>query len=84
MNIEQKDGLLIFPNPTSTDLTIQLPKSLQEKKEVVLTDLSGRVHLQESLNEQENTIHTSFLKTGIYMIHVNSGSSKWSARFVKI
>jgi hypothetical protein len=84
MNIEQKDGLLIFPNPTRTDLTIQLPKSLYEKKEVVLTDLSGRVHLLETLNEQENTINTSFLKTGIYIIQVKSGCSKWSARFIKI
>jgi hypothetical protein len=82
--VEQKDGLTIFPNPTSADLTIKLAKSMNETKQVILTDLSGRVHLVETMNEQEATLNTSSLKPGFYIVHVKSGNSQWSARFVKI
>ncbi|MCF8330168.1 MAG: T9SS type A sorting domain-containing protein [Crocinitomicaceae bacterium] len=84
LSVEQKDGLTIFPNPTSADLTIKLAKSMNETKQVILTDLSGRVHLVETMNEQETTINTSSLKPGFYIVQVKSGSSQWSARFVKI
>ena len=82
--VEQKDDLTIFPNPTSADLTIKLAKSLSESKQVILTDLSGRIHLVETMLDQETTINTSLLKPGFYIVQVKSGSSQWSARFVKI
>ncbi len=82
--VEQKDDLVIFPNPTSADLTIKLAKSMNETKQVILTDLSGRVHLEEIMIEQEITINTSSLKPGFYIVQLKSGSSQWSARFVKI
>ena len=81
--VEQKDGLTIFPNPTSADLTIKLAKSLSESKQVILTDLSGRIHLVETMLDQETTVNTSLLKPGFYIVQVKSGSSQWSARFVK-
>ena len=82
--VEQKHDLTIFPNPTSADLTIKLAKSLSESKQVILTDLSGRIHLVETMLDQETTINTSLLKPGFYIVQVKSGSSQWSARFVKI
>ena len=82
--VEQQDGLVIFPNPTDADLTIKLAKSLTESKQVILTDLSGRIHLVETMLDQETTINTSSLKPGFYIVQVKSGSSQWSARFVKI
>jgi uncharacterized repeat protein (TIGR01451 family) len=84
MLVEQKDGLVIFPNPTSADLTIKLAKSMNETKQVILTDLSGRVHLEEIMIEQETTLNTSSLKPGFYIVQVRNGSSQWSASFVKI
>ena len=84
MIVEQKDGLIIFPNPTSAELTIQLPNSLNETKEVILTDLSGRIHLLETMFGQETTINTAILKTGFYIVLVKSGSAQWSERFIKI
>ena len=84
MLVEQKDGLVIFPNPTSADLTIKLAKSMNETKQVILTDLSGRVHLEEIMIEQETTLNTSSLKPGFYIVQVRNGSSQWSSSFVKI
>ena len=82
--VEQKDDLVIFPNPTSADLTIKLAKSMNETKQVILTDLSGRVHLEEIMIEQETTINTTSLKPGFYIVQVRNGSTQWSASFVKI
>jgi hypothetical protein len=84
LTIEQEEGLTIFPNPTSADLTIKLAKSLIESKQVILTDLNGRVHLVETMSEQETTINTSFLKPGFYIVQVTNGSYQWSTRFIKI
>ena len=84
LTIEQEEGLTIFPNPTSADLTIKLAKSLIESKQVILTDVNGRVHLVETMSEQETTINTSFLKPGFYIVQVTNGSYQWSTRFIKI
>ena len=82
--LELNDGLRIFPNPTDTELTIKLSKSLYGSMQVILTDLSGRVHLVQTMNEQETTINTSALKPGFYNVQVTNGNSQWSARFIKI
>lgn len=84
MIVEQKDGLTIFPNPTSADLTIKLAKSLTESKQVILTDLSGRIHLVETMLDQETTINTSSLKPGCYLVKVSCGGFYWSSRFIKL
>lgn len=84
MMVEQKDGLTIFPNPTSADLTIKLAKSLTESKQVILTDLSGRIHLVETMLDQETTINTSSLKPGCYLVKVSCGGFHWSSRFIKL
>jgi uncharacterized repeat protein (TIGR01451 family) len=82
--LELNDGLRIFPNPTGAELTIKLSKSLNESMQVIITDLSGRVHLVQTMNEQETTINTSALKPGFYNVQVTNGNSQWSARFIKI
>ena len=82
--LELNDGLRIFPNPTGAELTIKLSKSLNESMQVILTDLSGRVHLVETMSDQETTINTSALKPGFYNVQVTNGNSQWSARFIKI
>jgi uncharacterized repeat protein (TIGR01451 family) len=82
--LELNDELSIFPNPTGAELTIKLAKSLNESMQVILTDLSGRVHLVQTMNEQETTINTSALKPGFYNVQVTNGTYQWSARFIKI
>jgi hypothetical protein len=57
---------------------------MNETKQVILTDLSGRVHLEEIMIEQETTLNASSLKPGFYIVQVSNGSSQWSASFVKL
>jgi hypothetical protein len=84
LSLEQNEGLTIFPNPTSADLTIKLAKSLTESMQVILTDLNGRVHLVVTMNEQEITLHTSSLKPGLYIVQVTNGRDQWCTRFIKM
>jgi hypothetical protein len=84
LSLEQKEGLTIYPNPTSADLTIKLAKALNESLQVILTDLNGRFHLVETMNEQETTLNTSSLKPGFYIVQVTNGRDQWCARFIKM
>ncbi len=65
---ELEANILVYPNPTSIDLTLQFPKVLQEKTEWFLYNELGQVvrELHLSIGFQKHTISLAGLAKGIY------------------
>jgi poly(3-hydroxybutyrate) depolymerase len=58
----------IFPNPTSSDVTIVCESA--GSKNLLIVDLSGRIVLQESMNSATMTVSVRDFKKGTYFIRV--------------
>ncbi|MDX2281171.1 MAG: PKD domain-containing protein [Saprospiraceae bacterium] len=59
------EGVLIYPNPASDHLTVQLPE-FKLNSTFVLTDLLGRVVLSTTLMENPAELHIASLTAGVY------------------
>jgi len=65
------EGISMYPNPaTNGVITIETPKNL--RKQVLITDLSGRVVMAGEL-EANGTVDVSRLTTGLYTVAVKEG-----------
>lgn len=64
----------VYPNPTTGLTNISSPEAI---KELVVTDLAGRVLLRQTPHQSSATLDTSPLSSGLYLLKVNtdSGSS---------
>ncbi len=74
-NIE--DGIRLFPNPTSGDLTI---KSKTVITSISISDVLGRVLLAKDCSKKTERINVSDLSSGIYLLRINGTHLN---RFVK-
>ena len=73
-------SLVIYPNPASSVLNIQLPDSIAISS-VTITDVSGKkVAEQTGASGQVNVQH---LATGLYLIQVTAGDKKFIQKFIK-
>lgn len=78
-------GITIYPNPTDDFLLISVAGKPAEKREILMTTLTGKPVCRMA-NRRENTfmLDTSGLGKGIYVIKVVSGNKvytkKWARR----
>lgn len=76
--LEKNSTLMIYPNPTSTQLTIDTKLAI---KEVHLIDLTGKII--KTVAPKTNKINVSDLTNGIYFIKIISGEETIIQKFVK-
>jgi hypothetical protein len=71
----ENSSFKVFPNPSKGNLNIML--SDVRPTEVSILDVTGRVVLADSMNEQMKSVDISNFNTGIYFIHlINSKESR--------
>ena len=62
-------GINIFPNPAKTLVTVNLDVSMfAEPIDFLLSDLSGRIILNEKINQQSHTVDLKELAKGLYIV----------------
>ncbi|MEO6169251.1 MAG: T9SS type A sorting domain-containing protein, partial [Chitinophagales bacterium] len=82
------DGITIFPNPVSDELSITLYSTADQSASVQLIDISGRV-IRKTENELVKGInfmpvqHLEDLASGVYFVQVISGRNFYTAKVVK-
>jgi len=77
----------IYPNPTSSSITIDLAPGTVQKIDIRILDVTGKVILsqdQRSLSGRLVTVDISTLLPGIYFLEVLNGPEKATKRFSKI
>jgi hypothetical protein len=76
----QTTKISIYPNPTSTLLSIQVSDH-QIIDKIIITDLTGKQVLQQ--NQNTNQVDAQNLVKGIYFIQAFSGERMFTSKFIK-
>ncbi len=71
----------VYPNPANDYVTIAVTDVDSYKLSV--TDLTGKVVIEKSLNGIENNVDLSFLSSGAYFFTLNSGDKKETVKIIK-
>ncbi|WP_313110983.1 T9SS type A sorting domain-containing protein [Aequorivita sediminis] len=76
---------IVYPNPASDFVNLQLPKELGNKATLTITDVMGRVQYNKAIENGINsaiTIPTKNWVSGVYLYKVEIGDSKTTGKFV--
>jgi plastocyanin len=76
----------MYPNPTSSEITIDFQIQNIEKLNVKVFNLLGKEMLSKQISKNDTSLKVSNLNNGIYMVRITSLDGKKSAvkRFVKM
>lgn len=75
VNTLAKENVKLYPNPASSNVTIEIPSLNNEKYSVVIMDAMGRVVFEEkSIADNKKVIETSFLNNGLYFVKIYNGN----------
>ncbi|MFC2116608.1 choice-of-anchor Q domain-containing protein [Bacteroidota bacterium] len=74
-------AMKIYPNPFSERTTIEFPNPESSEYRVTVRDISGKLVLMESVNENRIIIERGDLKTGLYSIEL-AGKRIYRDRFI--
>jgi hypothetical protein len=76
----------VYPNPTNGVLTIELTgENRFQAARVEMYNMSGSLVISKELNgDRIYTLSVSTLPSGIYFLHVNSGSDSESVKVIKL
>lgn len=70
----------VYPNPANNVVTISTEL---DSYDLSVTDLTGKVVLQQSLSGIENSVDVSSLTSGVYLFNINSDSKKETIKVIK-
>ena len=77
-----KKKIRIFPNPVNNQLEIQFA-NFSEKYQGTIYDLTGKKVHTFNKNAHENSIDVSFLKSGFYILNIQSDSFSKNFKILK-
>ena len=85
MNAQITD-MLVYPNPTSQKLTIQLQQALTTADELQVSDVAGRILMRQQLARGQKTVELNVtnLAPGRYFIRIPEGNQVINKSFVVI
>ncbi len=85
--LRQNKAVSLFPNPSSSQVNIQMNVENQSDFDLVITDLSGKVVLNETVSASALTqgyvFDISQFEKGIYFVNLSNGSELYIQKLVK-
>ncbi|MCR9171592.1 MAG: T9SS type A sorting domain-containing protein [bacterium] len=75
-------NLSVYPNPNNGTFTISLDNTMNEKYEVTLTDLAGRVVYTSSISGGLHTVNSDNLADGSYLLNLNGNDISISTKVI--
>lgn len=85
-SVDEMEQLLLFPNPTSENITLKIPSTLQGNLNAEIMDLIGNVVITQNFqsNHSELKCNVSTLKSGLYFCRIVAENGQSSvAKFIK-
>lgn len=77
--IEKEEALNVYPNPASSQVTVEIPSNVGADAQVSITDALGRVVMTSQLNNRTiMSFNTSNWANGVYLLNVQSTTYKES------
>jgi hypothetical protein len=77
-------SLQIIPNPTASVFRIASDKGSAKYKQVVITDMNGKVLMELSEIDSNTMIDVSHLNKGTYFVKVNTGTETVTLKLISI
>ena len=77
-NFDIQNSIVIYPNPVSSDLNIEIPNSITIKNVLIYNVLGQKVGVFQSKNIPVNT-----LSNGIYSIQIETSEGVFHKKFIK-
>lgn len=78
------ENAAVYPNPTSSELNIQLPLSVSEKVNVKIYDVVGKLILNNDYSASNLlNLNVSNFNKGLYIVQITSGSQMFQSKFGK-
>jgi hypothetical protein len=74
INALASTAVLVYPNPTSKDVTLEITAELLEK-DYYLTDNTGRIILSGQFRTLKETINLEQISTGVYFIKIDDNAN---------
>jgi len=75
-------GVVLYPNPTSGRVQLQLPDGFGNVA-VTVTDLQGKIVLQQMSDSNAMALDASALSAGLYLVRIESGGESVVRKLVK-
>lgn len=86
-NLEKDKGVMVYPNPSSSNFTFSLKGFENENLILNIRDLSGRLvfsgNYSESLITFNIDVNLSEVPSGFYIAELQSGDFRWTEKLVK-
>jgi hypothetical protein len=80
--LELNEGMSIYPNPSTDNIKVSLPKSMGYASVVVFNVLGKKVITQE-VSLTDNIIKISHLNSGVYLLKITNGNVSKTLKLVK-
>lgn len=81
--VQLSDKLSIFPNPTSSQITIELPFAPQKNSFLTVHNINSRKLLTRHITEQKTVVDVSGLPNGFYFVKVADDKKVMVGKMVK-
>jgi hypothetical protein len=80
---QQNEGLLIYPNPTSKDITIDFNSNKNDLKYIDVYNTNGEAVLKTQSFQDRITLNVEAFPEGVYIVRFRTESSNWAGKFCK-
>ncbi|MEY2692659.1 MAG: hypothetical protein RIT03_1049 [Bacteroidota bacterium] len=77
-----KDVFTVYPNPATTQISVQLPASAQEASITIYTSV-GQLVQKSTVDATHTSVSIEQLPAGIYMYQIRSGSQVQAGKLIK-
>ncbi len=82
-DIIPKNVSFIYPNPTSTTITIETPATSYKNTFINIFNISGKRLLQRQMTEQQTVVDVSGLVQGVYFVRITTDATVLVTKFIK-
>jgi hypothetical protein len=75
--------LKIYPNPSSTAITISMPTTSQKNTSLTIYNINGQAILSRQITEQQTVVDVAGLSQGVYFVRVTNDRTVRVGKFIK-
>ena len=83
-NPEFQKELIVFPNPASEMLTVQLPEAFKQAELLTIYNTLGEVIMQKDISSSGNSfaLDVTNLIKGLYFLNINSFTTNTTVKLI--
>lgn len=82
-NIKKPGSVLIYPNPVTTSLHIEINENANKYFHLRIYDLTGRVIFHQRTDQAKSKLNLEQVPSGIYILEANNGNRLLRKKFLK-